>query len=183
MNQPDPALVGRANVGSRAALDALIREIEYAYDGDPKHSFIANLAAFKDDEWTVYLPHAGRCLADIVEHVAWVKWMYEDYAFGSQSLAGDRPPLAPEGGARSRPRLALMAFLAEGHARLLGSVRRLVDDEDLERPRRAYWGGMLPARDIVHINLAHDLYHAGEINHLRALLQGTDQWPDDPPKT
>jgi hypothetical protein len=27
--------------------------------------------------------------------------------------------------------------------------------------------------------IAHDLYHAGEINHLRALLQSTDRWPYD----
>jgi hypothetical protein len=27
------------------------------------------------------------------------------------------------------------------------------------------------------IMIAHDLYHAGEINHLRALLNGTDRWP------
>jgi hypothetical protein len=25
--------------------------------------------------------------------------------------------------------------------------------------------------------IAHDFYHAGEINHLRALLQGSDRWP------
>jgi hypothetical protein len=24
--------------------------------------------------------------------------------------------------------------------------------------------------------IQHDLYHAGEINHLRSLNQGTDQW-------
>jgi len=24
--------------------------------------------------------------------------------------------------------------------------------------------------------IQHDLYHAGEINHLRSLHQGTDQW-------
>jgi len=25
--------------------------------------------------------------------------------------------------------------------------------------------------------IAHDFYHAGEINHLRALIQQTDRWP------
>jgi hypothetical protein len=32
---------------------------------------------------------------------------------------------------------------------------------------------------IIRIMIAHDLYHAGEINHLRSLLQGTDRWPYD----
>lgn len=27
-------------------------------------------------------PGGGRSIADILEHVAWSKWMYEDYAFG-----------------------------------------------------------------------------------------------------
>jgi len=35
----------------------------------------------------------------------------------------------------------------------------------------------LPLRAIIQIAIAHDLYHAGEINHLRAVLQGTDYGP------
>lgn len=39
------------------------------------------------------------------------------------------------------------------------------------------WGGELPTRRIIEIMIAHDFYHAGEINHLRALLQDDDRWP------
>jgi hypothetical protein len=28
--------------------------------------------------------------------------------------------------------------------------------------------------------IGHDFYHAGEVNHLRALLQATDRWPYEP---
>ena len=28
--------------------------------------------------------------------------------------------------------------------------------------------------------IQHDIYHAGEINHIRALRQKTDKWPWDP---
>jgi len=31
----------------------------------------------------------------------------------------------------------------------------------------------------IRIMIAHDFYHAGEINLIRALLQGTDRWPYD----
>jgi len=41
------------------------------------------------------------------------------------------------------------------------------------------WGERLPTRVIMRMMIAHDLYHAGEINHLRALLQSTDRWPYD----
>jgi len=34
-------------------------------------------------------------------------------------------------------------------------------------------------RAIIGVMIAHDLYHAGEINHLRALRQGNDQWEHD----
>ena len=32
------------------------------------------------------------------------------------------------------------------------------------------------AADILHVLMRHDLYHAGEINHLRALAQDNDAW-------
>jgi hypothetical protein len=107
--------------------------------------------------------------------------MYTDYAFGSASLRGDQPPMVPAAGARSRPPNELLAWLAEGHQRWLAALRALPDDAELERERLANWGDWLPTRVLIRILLAHDLYHAGEINHLRSLLAGTDCWPYDPP--
>ena len=49
---------------------------------------------------------SGRSIADILEHVGWSKWMYEDYAFGSAAMRGDQPLLIPADGARSRPHRA-----------------------------------------------------------------------------
>jgi hypothetical protein len=105
--------------------------------------------------------------------------MYEDYAFGSASLRGDQPPLIPTEGARSRPHDELLTWLMEGHQRWLASVRTLRDDAELDRERLTNWGERLPTRAIIRIMVAHDFYHAGEVNHLRALLQGTDRWPYD----
>jgi hypothetical protein len=103
--------------------------------------------------------------------------MYEDYAFGSASLRGDQPPLIPTNGVRSRPPAELMAWLTEGHRRWLAAVRALANDTELEKERLTNWGERLPTRVIIRILIAHDFYHAGEINHLRALLNGTDRWP------
>jgi hypothetical protein len=54
--------------------------------------------------------------------------------------------------------------------------RELADDTELARERPVFWGAQLPTQAIIRILIAHDLYHAGEINHIRAQLQGTDRW-------
>jgi uncharacterized damage-inducible protein DinB len=169
---PDP-------VHSRTAIDTLTRLIEDAFEGDPSHSLLANIRDVRDDDWTATPPGGNRSIADILEHVGWAKWMYEDYAFGAASLRGDQAPLIPADGARSRPHDELISWLIEGHLRWLASVRALADDMELECERLTNWGEKLPTRVIIRIMIAHDLYHAGEINHLRAILNGTDRWPYD----
>jgi uncharacterized damage-inducible protein DinB len=164
---------------SHTALDTLTWLIEDAFEGDPSQSLLANLRDLRDGDWTTLLPGGGRSVADILEHVAWSKWMYEDYAFGSASLRGDQPPLVPAEGARSRSRDELLAWLTDGHRRWLASVRALSDDSELDRDRLTNWGERMPTRAIIRIMIAHDFYHAGEINHIRALLHGTDRWPYD----
>jgi uncharacterized damage-inducible protein DinB len=165
------------SASSRTAIETLVWLIEDAFAGDPQHSLLANLRNLPNQHWTALPPGGGRSVADILEHVAWSKWMYEDYAFGAASLHGDQPPLIPAKGERARPSDELLSWLNEGHHRWLASVRALSNDTELERDRLTNWGERLPTRTIIRIMIAHDLYHAGEINHLRALLQATDRWP------
>jgi hypothetical protein len=165
--------------GSRTTIETLCWLIEDAFGGDPSHSLLANLRDLQEADWTALPQGSSRSVADIVEHVGWSKWMYEDYAFGSASMRGDQPPLVPAGGARSRPHDELLTWLTDGHHRWLASVRALHDDSELDRDRLTNWGERLPTRVIIRIMIAHDIYHAGEINHLRAILQGTDRWPYD----
>ena len=68
---------------SRTAIDTLVWLIEEAYDGDPSHSLLVNLRDLREEDWTATLAGSGRSIADILEHVGWSKWMYQDYAFGS----------------------------------------------------------------------------------------------------
>jgi uncharacterized damage-inducible protein DinB len=160
-------------------IETLCWLIEEAFEGDPDQSLLASLRDVRDDDWTRLVPGGGRSIADILEHVGWAKWMYTDYAFGAATLRGDRPPLVPENGARSRPRAELVTWLNAGHNLWLAAVRALADDAELEKSRLTNWGEQLPTRAIIRIMIGHDFYHAGEINHLRALLQGTDRWPYD----
>ena len=164
---------------SRVGIETLAWLIEEAFEGDPSHSLLANLRDLREEDLTANLPGSGRSIADILEHVGWSKWMYEDYAFGPGTMRGDQPPLVPADGARSRPHQELVDWVIQGHQRWLNSVRALTDDSELEVERLTNWGDRLPTRVLIRIMIAHDFYHAGEINHIRALLHGTDRWPYD----
>ncbi len=171
------AIQRRRADNSHTAIDTLVWLIKEAFESDPSHSLLANLKDLREEDWTATPPGSRRSIADILEHVGWSKWMYEDYAFGSPSMRGDQPPLVPSGGVRARPHVELLIWLTEGHRRWLDSVQALANDAELEKDRLTNWGERLPTRDIIRIMIAHDFYHAGEINHIRALRQGTDRWP------
>ena len=94
---------------SRTALDTLCGLLDDAFEGDPAHSLLANLRGLDEADWTALPPGAGRSIAEHVEHVAWAKWMYTDYAFGPATLRGDQPPLVPADGASARPPAELLA--------------------------------------------------------------------------
>jgi uncharacterized damage-inducible protein DinB len=158
-----------------AVLDMFCWMIEEAFDGD-EQSLMANLKNIREEDWTALPPGGGRSIADILEHIGWCKWMYQDFAFGTASLRGDQPPLIPADGARTRPHNELIQWLSEGHNLWYASVRNLMDDGELEPMRLTHWGEHLPTQNIIRMMIAHDYYHAGEINHLRSLLQGTDHW-------
>jgi hypothetical protein len=67
--------------GSRTALETLIWLTNQAFDGDPDQSLISSIRDLRDEDWTALVNGGGRSIADILEHVAWAKWMYDDYAF------------------------------------------------------------------------------------------------------
>ncbi|MGH2606897.1 MAG: DinB family protein [Anaerolineales bacterium] len=170
---------GEASAGTRTAIETLTQLLEVAFQGDSDQSLLASLRDLRGEDWTALPAGAGRSIADILEHVGWAKWMYEDYAFGPGTLRGDRPPMVQANGARARPRNELLAWLHEGHRRWTASVRALPDDAELGRVHPTNWGDRLPTRTLIRILIGHDFYHAGEINHLRALLQASDRWPYD----
>ena len=161
---------------SRKEINLFLWLLEEAYRGDGNHSLLGNLRRVGVEDWNEPPQGGGRSLASILEHVGWAKWMYQDYAFGTASLRGDRPPLTPSGGKASRPREELLNWLEEGHQLLVESVRELADDTELDKERLTNWGEKMETRNIIRIMIAHDHYHAGEINHIRALLQGDDRW-------
>ena len=70
-----------------------------------------------------------------------------------------------------------MAWLRRAHAEAQAAVRALEEDAELLMDRRTHWGELRQTRYIIDAIVIHDVYHAGEINHLRGLLQDADQFP------
>lgn len=63
---------------ARTAVETLVWLLNDAFEGDPAQSLISNLSDVREGDWLAVPAGAGRSIADILEHVSWAKWMYED---------------------------------------------------------------------------------------------------------
>lgn len=158
-----------------AAVDAYLYLLSRAFERG-EHSFVGNLRGVTDQEWDTVLPGQpfGRSIGWISWHVAAGKHLYWDHAFGDKTLIGD---YVEEGVADPRRTLAeVVAMASQWHGQWVERIQAM-SDADLEAPTTMHWGQTLSMRRVIAAIIEHDLYHAGEINHLRALLQGTDKAP------
>lgn len=147
-----------------------------AFEGTDWHSLLGNIRSVKRADWR-WLPQGGeRSIYEIVRHVGGCKFMYHNHAFGDATLTWDHPLV--DGKGRLSGVTSAIAWLREGHELLRNSVAAL-DDKELLRPRMTNWGEPKETRWIITAMIEHDLYHAGEINHLRSLRQQSDRWAYD----
>ena len=166
---------------ARAALDQYLYLLDEAFAGEDWHSLMSNLKDLAPEDWLWLPPSGARPIAEMVAHLAACKNMYGNHAFGDASLTWDDPlaneKVLKEPTAEEIERL--VSFLKDAHVRLRGQVDALADDAELARQRRTNWGDMAETRWIVKSMIEHDLYHAGEINRMRALRQENDRWAYD----
>ena len=137
-------------------------------------ALMTNLATVEPAMWRARPAGASRSIEAIARHVAECKVMYDEYAFGAGRLTWMDHQVTrwpPD----EAPMDDVLAWLRESHATLMGHVRAL-SDADLAQPRRANWGRDEETRWLLSMLLQHDVYHAGEINHIRSLLAGDDRW-------
>jgi hypothetical protein len=161
---------------SRAAIDQLLYLMDEAFDAEGhEHSLLANVRSLKDDDWHWLPPGGSRPVFEIVYHVGSCKYVYENHAFGDGSMRWDRPVSLP-GIRRDASPGEVIAWLREGQRILRSSVSALESDEELLKMRRSNWGQEYETRWLISVMIEHDLYHAGEINHIRSLHQGDDRW-------
>jgi hypothetical protein len=161
---------------SRAAIEQLLYLMDEAFDAEGhEHSLLANIRSLEEEDWQWVPPGGGRHTLAIVVHVGQCKYVYDNHAFGDGSMRWDRPATLP--GIREDATVEeVITWLREGQRVLRQSVTALESDEELLMPRRSNWGQEYETRWLISVMIEHDLYHAGEINHIRALRQGNDRW-------
>jgi uncharacterized damage-inducible protein DinB len=165
----------------RGGIDALLYLMDEAFRGrgieesNESQALLTNLATVDADAWRALHGSAARSIEAIALHVGACKVMYDDYAFGTGTLFWDQEAVQPwpEG---SAPQDETIRWLESVHDRLVGHVAALADDTELDVGRLANWGERRQTRWLIAALVTHDAYHAGEINHLRSLLDGDDRW-------
>ncbi len=161
------------------AIQQMLYLMDEAFEGHGEHALLNNLRSVQDNDWHWVPPDGGRSIFDIVQHVGEARFAYDNHAFGDGTMRWDRPGTIPaiDSDAKAPD---IIAWLKEGQRALKESAQALGDDEELLKHRRANWGEEYETRWLINVMIQHDLYHAGEINHIRCLRQKTDRWPWDP---
>jgi len=164
----------------KSGVEQLLYLLDEAFEGNEEHSLLGNLRTVTPDDWLWVPPGGARSISQIVRHAGGAKYMYENHAFGDGSLTWSDPLLeGPEEEDKAVPAVErLIEWLRKGQRRLRDSIAAL-DDDELARPRKTHWGELAETRWIISVMIEHDLYHAGEINHIRALRQKNDRWAWD----
>ena len=150
----------------------LLDLVEEAFQGPRWHSLLTNLASVAPADWLWVAPGGRRSIRDISAHVGACKFMYDNLAFGDGQFTWEDPPVAGGDALATIP--TAIEWLREGHERLHRSIAAL-DDDELLRPRPHHSGTPWETRSIIRTMIEHDLYHAGEINYIRALRQQNDE--------
>ncbi len=168
---------------TRSGIEQLLYMMDRAFDADTSfgtwHAFLVNLGDVRDDDW-LWLPEGGkRSIFDIVQHAGEVKYVYDSCAFGDGSVHWQHGGAIPTIEATT-PRQDVAAWLTEGQQRLRDHVAALTDDSELLAMRPDIWGTQHETRWLVTQVIQHDLYHAGELNHIRALRHQNDEWGNEP---
>jgi len=164
---------------SRAAIEEYLYLMDCAFEGDPAmpgrswHAFLVNLASIPREDWEWAPPNGNRTVLQFVEEIGGTKYVYESQAFGDGSIHWNKPGSVPEF-PRDGSAEDLIAWARTGYRRWRASIAALADDSELSTKRLSPQGQMQETRWLIKTMLEHDIYHAGEINHLRALLQGND---------
>jgi uncharacterized damage-inducible protein DinB len=157
---------------SRAAVLQLESLLNRSFDGENTQSLLFNLGNLAPDDWD-WIPRGGeRSIRAIFEHAAIAKHIYVDFLFGGanrrwtdveaecHSQAGDDAD-------------ALIAWARAGHAAFMAGMATLRDD-DLQETTTKWHGARDTKAEVIAVMIQHDCYHAGEINHLRAVHQQRD---------
>ena len=157
---------------TRAVVDYLVKLLNDGFEENAEHSLLGNIREIDGAGWR-WKPEGGaRSIASVVWHASSAKYLYHSHAFGDGSVSWEHPLTDP---AHARTVESALPWAREGHRLFVEGVAALAD-QDLATIRAVHWGQKYPLSFAVDTIIQHDLFHAGEINHIRALMQGNDRW-------
>lgn len=154
-------------------LDHILEETPSEYGPDHWHSLMRNLSTVRPEDWNAVPPGGGRTIRELVIHIAAGFAAYANHAFGDATREWSDPTIGDL--VRGETPEELTTWLRAAHGEFRNAVADLTDDQ-LGELRPAPWGERFEARRLIELMIQHPLYHIGEINHIRALLQGNDDW-------
>jgi uncharacterized damage-inducible protein DinB len=166
------------DVRTTVAVAALARFSDSAFDGQHWHATMRNLATCTDDDWDWVPPEGERTIREVVRHIGKCKLMFANQLFGDGTLSWDDPEIAAPARAGGSVDEAI-AWLRESHTVFRDGIAGCTDDQLATTPD-GYWGKPTELQWSIEVMIQHEVYHAGEINHIRALRQGDDGWGNEP---
>lgn len=164
-----------ANNSAIRELTTLIDHIleEHGFGWDHWHSILWNLHNVRPEDFDKAPPGGQRTIREIVVHIG-AGWI----AFAN-SICGDGPrawdDVVINGVAPGKTPEEIEPWLRAAHGELRNCITSLTDDQ-LGNFAKAPWSDEYEVRRLIEIQIQTSFYHVGEINHLRALLQGNDDW-------
>jgi hypothetical protein len=167
----------------RSGIEQLLYMMDRSFTTDTSfgtwHSFLINLGDVRDEDWE-WVPEGGeRSIYQIVRHVGESIYAYDSQAFGDGSMHWLKPGSLPTIEATT-PREEVGRWLAKGHQSLRDHIEALADDSELQVLRPGLWDDQHETRWFITQVIQHNLYHAGELNHIRALRHRNDNWGNEP---
>ncbi|MGC4192360.1 MAG: DinB family protein [Thermomicrobiales bacterium] len=154
-------------------IDHSMEETSAEFGWDHWHSLARNLSTVRPEDWDALPVGGGRTIRQLVRHIGRTYAMYANHTFGDgtrdweeDTIDGIEPGTTPG---------EHVTWLRTCHRTFRDEVAKLTD-ADLPVIRKAPWGDEYETYRLIEIQIQHALYHVGEINHIRALLQGNDDW-------
>jgi hypothetical protein len=176
---------------SRVAVEQYVYLLDEAFEGKDKpwHSMLGNLASVTEDDWLWTPPDGARMIRGITGHVGGAAYLYYDRVFGGGAVFGEpagnwnvqagglgvgTEDLESLDRLENEPPMAAVVGWATERAQAFRDAVAQLNDADLAEQRTNHRGEAFTIRWFIGVMIQHYAYHAGEINHIRALHQRND---------
>lgn len=163
----------------RSGIEQLLYAFDRSLEGDPAtparnwHALAVNVASLDPGDWD-WAPEGGnRTVRQLLEELGGAIRVYASQGWGERSQHWNIPG-SVRGPAAEAPAEEWLEWVREGNRQFRACIESLTDDGQLYERRLSPQGELQETRWLIATMIEHNLYHSGEINHIRALRQGND---------